>query len=157
MKNMNICKLDAWINMLMINCISCNYLIKQSNNKKKPPIARGIHIQNISMTKGKKCEKQEKDKKVKKKKRKTRQNKKQKKKLTQLEQIWRTRITCFKDNHILGQNVCPYLHFQHEQIISLPFHKDRHNYCLSMIASSYDSSSYTHTIMFWLLPFYLLT
>jgi ribosomal protein L24 len=54
--------------MLMINCISCNYLIKQSNNKKKPPIARGIHIQNISMTKGKKCEKQEKDKKVKKRK-----------------------------------------------------------------------------------------
>ena len=53
MKNMNICKLDAWINMLMINCISCNYLIKQSNNKKKPPIARGINIQNISMTKGK--------------------------------------------------------------------------------------------------------
>jgi hypothetical protein len=33
----------------------------------------------------------------------------------------------------------------------------RQTYCLSRIASSYDSSSYTHTIMFWLLPFYLLT
>ena len=91
--------------------------------------------------------------KKKEKKNKTKQNKKQKKKLTQLEQIWRTRITCFKDNHILGQNVCPYLHLQHEQIISLPFHEDRHNYCLSRIDSSYDSSSYTHTTMFWLLPF----
>ena len=72
-------------------------------------------------------------------------------------EMWRTRVTCFKDNHILGKNVCPYLHVQHEQIISLPFHEDRHNYCLSRIASSYDSSSYTHTTMFWLLPFYLLT
>jgi hypothetical protein len=33
----------------------------------------------------------------------------------------------------------------------------RQTYCLSRIASPYDSSSYTHTIMFWLLPFYLLT
>jgi hypothetical protein len=74
-----------------------------------------------------------------------------------LSRMWRTRVTCFKENHILGQHVCPYLHVQHEQIISLPFHKDRHNYCLRRIASPYDSSSYTHTIMFWLLPFYLLT
>jgi hypothetical protein len=72
-------------------------------------------------------------------------------------EMWRTHVTCFKDNHILGQNACPYLHVQHEQIISLPFHEDRYNYCLSRIASSYDSSSYTHTTMFWLLPFYLLT
>ena len=43
-----------------------------------------------------------------------------------LSRMWRTRVTCFKDNHILGQNVCPYLHVQHEQIISLPFHEDRH-------------------------------
>jgi hypothetical protein len=32
----------------------------------------------------------------------------------------------------------------------------RHTYCLSRIASSYDSSSYTHKIMFRLLPFNLL-
>jgi hypothetical protein len=43
-----------------------------------------------------------------------------------LSRMWRTRVTCFKDNHILGQKVCPYLHVQHEQIISLPFHEDRH-------------------------------
>jgi hypothetical protein len=43
-----------------------------------------------------------------------------------LSRMWRTCVTCFKDNHILGQNVCPYLHVQHEQIISLPFHEDRH-------------------------------
>ena len=40
--------------------------------------------------------------------------------------IWRIHIASFKDIHILGQNVCPYLHVQHEQIISLPFHEDRH-------------------------------
>ena len=51
----------------MINYISCNYLIKQSNNEKSPSIMRGIHIQNISVTKGKQSEKQKKDKKVKKK------------------------------------------------------------------------------------------
>ena len=60
--------MDASINMLMINYISCNYLIQTIEQlKKKTPIARGIHIQNISMTKGKKYEKQKKDKKVKKK------------------------------------------------------------------------------------------
>jgi hypothetical protein len=42
-----------------------------------------------------------------------------------LSRMWRTCVTCFKDNHILGQNVCPYLHVQHEQIISLPFHEDK--------------------------------
>jgi hypothetical protein len=52
---------------------------------------------------------------------------------------------------------CLSIFVQHEQIISPPFHEDRHNYFLSRIASPYDSSSYTHTIMFWLLPFYLLT
>ena len=40
--------------------------------------------------------------------------------------MWRTRVICFKENHILGQNVCPYLHVHHEQIISLSFHEDRH-------------------------------
>ena len=40
--------------------------------------------------------------------------------------IWRIHIASFKDIHILGQNVRPYLHGQHEQIISLPFHEDRH-------------------------------
>ena len=53
--------MDACINMLMINYISCNYLIQTIEQlKKKTPIARGIHIQNISMTKGKKYEKTEK-------------------------------------------------------------------------------------------------
>ena len=40
--------------------------------------------------------------------------------------IWRIHIASFKDIHILGQNVRPYLHGQHEHIISLPFHEDRH-------------------------------
>ena len=54
--------------MLIINYISCNYLIQITEQLKQTPIARGIHIQNISMTKGKKSEKQKKDKKVRKKK-----------------------------------------------------------------------------------------
>ena len=51
----------------MINYISCNYLIQTTEQLKKPPITKGIHVQNISMTKGTKSEKQKKDKKVKKK------------------------------------------------------------------------------------------
>jgi hypothetical protein len=39
--------------------------------------------------------------------------------------IWRTCVTCFKDTHILGQHVCPYLHVQHEKIVS-PLNEDRH-------------------------------
>ena len=51
--------------MLMINYISCNYLIQTIEQlKKNLPITRGIQKQNISMTKGKKSEKQKKDKKV---------------------------------------------------------------------------------------------
>ena len=43
-----------------------------------------------------------------------------------MSRIWRIHIASFKDIHILGQNVRPYLHGQHEHIISLPFHEDRH-------------------------------
>jgi hypothetical protein len=35
-----------------------------------------------------------------------------------LTRVWRTRATCFGDTYILGQNVCPDLNIQHEQIIS---------------------------------------
>ena len=54
--------------------------------------------------------------------------------------IWRTRVTCFKDTHKLEQNVCPYLHVQHEQIMSP--HRRGHTYCFSRISSSYSTSSY---------------
>jgi hypothetical protein len=55
--------------MLMINYISCNYLIQTIEQlKKNIPITRGIQKQNISMTKGKKSEKQKKRQKSKKKK-----------------------------------------------------------------------------------------
>ena len=69
--------------MLIINYICCNYLIQTTEQLKQTPIARGIHIQNISMTKGKKSENQKEKKRMnqtKTKKTKTRQNKKRKKK-----------------------------------------------------------------------------
>ena len=65
--------------MLIINYISCNYLIQTTEQLKQTPIARGIHIQNISMTKGKKSEKQKKRQKSKKKKNEPSKNEKRKK------------------------------------------------------------------------------